>query len=771
MIKNNHSNKALAAIFLPISCLLAGIPFSSAQGQDAGAQTVDLPPLVVETSQAKKPKKAAASKKAPSATPQPQLPVEPVKSPSDIANDLDIGAAQAAAAKLQIPNTTGSALGLTPEETPATVNIVSRRDIEEKGARGLVETFRTIPGVVVGNNPGEVGTTVTRGFYKATGFLIDGSRVADPVFLPRDYSSFHFERVEMLKGPASVVSGTGGLVGSFNIVTKQATTERNFSEAMVSYGSFDTVETGIGTNIALSPDAAIRSTFTFSGTNGYVDDTENEKYGFTNNILLKPTDRLRITASADYFKDEISAYYATPLVDHSVARRPTGAVSSPDGLVLDRSLRYKNYDIEDGTMASESVWLRSAAYYRLTDAWTLRNELNYFHADRLWRNADTFTFNPSPAISRGSTFIAHDHEFWSDRMLLSFDGLVGGVRNRFAAGAEYMETTFGSTRRFGNAGDVDIFDPDRGSFPYDVLGTQQSADHVTKAIFAENAINLTPEWLLSAGIRYETIDLDRTVVSETSATTQEFGTELESTTWRIGTTYEVVPGTAVFAQYAEAVAPVSNLFLVSLTNSTLKLTTGTSAEVGVKSTLFGGRVTTSASLYEINQDNIVTRDPSDTSLSTQGGSQRSRGIEAEAAIDLTDRWNLSLSGTLIDSEYTELIQVVGGVVHDRKGNRPVNAVPYAWSALTTYRLEGLPVTLGALLTGVGPFYTSAANLYEAKERTVLDAWVAIDVGQGTLTFRGRNLTDEFYAEWADYNEKAVYVAPPRSFDVTYSVKW
>ncbi|MDQ8698470.1 TonB-dependent receptor [Hyphomicrobium sp. LHD-15] len=769
MNKHFHrlAKKSHAVGLFSFSCLLTAMPFSSARAQEANSQPVALPPLVVETPKAAKAKKATAGKKAPTTvSAQPQQPVAPEKSPEQIANDPTAGAADAAAAKLQIKNNTGSALGLTPEETPATVNIVTQRDIEEKGARGLVETFRTIPGVVVGNNPGEPGTTVTRGFYKATGFSIDGSRTADPVFLPRDYSSFHFDRVEVLKGPASVVSGTSGLAGSFNIVTKQATTDRNFSEAMVSYGSFDTVQTGVGTNIVLSPDAALRSTFSFSGSNGFIDDTESEKFGFTNNLLLKPTDRLKITASVDYFKDDFStAYYGTPLIDRSVARNPTGVVSSSNGLVLDKSIRDKNYDFEDGKMESESVWMRGAADYKLSENWTLRNELNYYSADRLWRDADYYSYSAG-LITRGTTLISHDHEFWSDRMVLSFDGLVGGVRNRFAAGAEYMETSFGTTRRFGSTPGVDIFDPDRGTYPFGTLGTQQSADHVTKAVFAENAVNLTPSWLVSAGIRYETIDLDRTIVNEMSGAAVSFGNEFESTTWRIGTTYEILKGTSVFAQYAEAVVPITALMTSSLSNAQFELSTGNSVELGIKSTLFGGRVTTTTSIYEINQDDIITR--TSASVSIQGGSQRSRGIEAEAAIDLTSRWNLSLSGTLIDAEFTELRAASGT---DLTGNRPVNSVPWAWSALTTYRLESVPATLGAQLTGVGPFYTSNANLYEAQDRTVLDAWIAFDVGQGTLTLRGRNLTDEFYAEWADYNETSLYVGAPRSFDVTYSVKW
>ena len=725
------------------------------------------------------PKAAPKQQSAEPAPPPAVVPeTEPVTaSPQEALRTLPSASAGAAAAKLEVPNNTGSALNLTPRETPATVNIVSEKDIEERGARGLVETLRIVPGVVVGNNPGEVGTTVTRGFYKATGFSIDGSRVADPVFLGRDYGSFHYDRVEVLKGPASVVSGTSGLAGSFNIVTKQATTERTFTEGMVSYGSFDTLETGLGVNVALSPFAAVRSTFTFSGSSGYVEDTDSRKYGFSTSILLKPSDRLTVSTSIDYYKDDYStAYYATPLISRSVARDPTDVVSSTNGLVLDRSIRYKNYNFYDGNMNMESIWLRNAAEYKLSDQWTLRNELSYYSADRLWRDSDfyTYTASPSPAIVRGITLISHDHEFWSEKMALRFDGNVGGMRNRFVAGGEYMETTFGSTRRFGSTPGVDIFFPDRGYYPEGNTSlfssrTKETAEHVTKAAFAENAINLLPQWVLVAGIRYETIDLDRTTFNEATRVTTAFDNHLGAHTWRIGTTYELLKGTSLFAQYAEAITPVSSaLMIASPANVRFKLTTGDSIEGGIKSTMFGGRVTTTTSVYQIEQDDILTRDPARPTVVVQGGSQRSRGVEVETAVSLTERWNVNLSGTIIDTEFTELRDGTGKSL---AGNRPVNAVPWAWSALMTYRLAAFPATIGAQVVGIGPFYTSNANLYEAKERTVLDAWVAFDVGKGQLRLRGRNLTDEFYAEWADYNQTSLYVGAPRSFDVSYSIKW
>ena len=795
MSKTAHAVLA-GTVALQLAVLPAGAqsPGATSQTQPTtNLPTVPVEPPAVPAQKAVQLKAApkAAVKAAPrQATPvakAKQVPAQPtapapgpmLTTPAQALATLPAASAAAAAAKLEVPNTTGSALNLTPRETPATVNIVSSQDMEERGARGLVEALRLVPGVVIGNNPGEVGTGVMRGFHKSHGVSIDGSRVADPVFLGRDYNSFHFDRIEVLKGPASVVSGTSGLSGSINIVTKQATTDRSFMEGMVGYGSFNSLQTGAGFNAVLSPQAAWRSTLSHSSSSGYVDDTDSYKLGFNNNVLLKPSDALKITASIDYYKDQYStAYYATPLIPRSLARNPTDVVSSSDGLVLDRSIRYKNYNVYDGDMHMESIWLRGAAEYKLTSQVTLKNEVSYYSADRLWRDQDFYTYSAG-LISRGSSLISHDHEFWSDRMSFNFDGQIGGMRNRFTAGAEYMETTFGSRRHFSNVGStpgVDIFNPDRGYYPEGSAAINsrnfESAEHVTKAVFAEHAINLTPAWILAAGIRYETIDLDRTSFNEVNGVTTTFGNTLDSTTWRIGTTYEVLPGTTLFAQYAEAVTPVSSaLMIANPVNAGFKLTTGTSKEAGIKSVLFGGRMTNTASVYQIDQDDILTRDPANPNVSIQGGSQRSRGIEAETAISLTNRWNVSLGGTLIDSAFTDLKERAGGVAVDRTGNRPVNAVPWAWNALMTYRLEALPATVGAQLVGVGPFYTTNANLYEAKERTTLDAFVTFDVGKGKLRLRGRNLTDELYAEWADYNATSLYIGAPRSFDVTYSIKW
>lgn len=743
-----------------------------ALAQEAKPQSTPLPPVVVEQSAlpapAKKAKKKVAAKTKPAQSAGASAPAGGVSTP---------GAASAAspasaAAKLATPNTTGSLLGLTPAETPATVNIVTQKDMQDKGARSLIEAYRTVPGVLSGNLPGEPGVTSIRGFSRgATGYSVDGFRAVDPLMISRDYDSFNFDRVEILKGPASVVSGTGALAGTINLVTRQATLGKTEVEGMTSYGSFGTVRAGASVNAPISPDAAFRSTISYSRGNGYVDDTDFEKVGFTNNVVLKPSSDLTLTGSVDYFHDDFSTpYQGIPLIPASVAREPTGLVSTPNGFVVDKSLRKTNYNVDDGRMKSDALWLRSKADYKLSRNWSFKNELGYYTADRYWGNSEDFTYNTGTGkLDRSTTLITHDHQFWSDRAYVAYDGPVGPVRDRFTAGYEYIDTQFGSVRRFGTATSVDPFAPVRGTFSTDNATTRQDFDSSveTSAVFAENAVNLTRDLLVLGGIRYEETSLDRQVNDLVKGATTSFGRKFDATTWRLGATYEVVKGTTLYGQYTEAVIPITTLLLSNLANSKFELSTGQSFEAGIKSIWLGGSLVTTAAAYQIDQDNILTRDPVTPSLTVQGGSQRSRGIEVDASLALTNRWNVYAAAAVIDAEYTSLRNATG----DLTGNRPVNVPPYTLYLSTDYRLEDFPATIGASLYSVGDFYTDTANTILVGERTLLDAWIAYDVGVGTVRLRGRNLTDEFYADWSGYSSTQVYLGAPRSFDVTYSAKW
>lgn len=663
-------------------------------------------------------------------------------------------------------------LGLSNRETPAIVDVLTQADFRNQGVRTAIEAMNAAPGVASGNLPGSIGSVSMRGFHRAVNYLHDGVRMANSDVGVRNWDVWMFERIEVIKGPASVTSGEGALAGAINFVPRRPALDRLSGEMLASYGSFDTARLAGDINVPLGSALAVRGDLSWSRSSGWIDDTDSRTFAASGSLLFKPDDRFSLTLSLDYFEDRFSgAYFGTPVVSRAVARDPSTAVSGSAGLVLDKAMRRVNFDVLDGDVGSDTLWLRARGEYALSDRLKLVSDTSWYTSNRIWRDADEYSFNAATGrIDRSTSLITHDHRYWNQRFHLAFDGPIADRRNRFTAGVEFGGTDFFTQRRFGTAASVDPFDPVRGGFPADTqanFGTRQdvTAEIGSFSLFAENALNLTPEWLLVGGLRYDHVKLDRRVLNVTSGATQTYGQSYDPLSWRAGTVYSLTAKTQLFAQYTYAVTPVSGLLFLSAGNAAFDLTTGYSYEAGIKTSLTGSGVELTASVFNIRQNDILTRDPASPALVIQGGSLRSRGAEISINLPATNELNIALSGTLLDAEYRQLIEA-GGV--DRTGNRPPNVPEQLADLVVTYAPKALPVTLTGSIRHNGSFFTSNANSVKVNAFTTFDASVAWRTKLGTLALRGRNLTDEFYADWSGYASGLVFVGAPRSVELSLS---
>lgn len=413
------------------------------------------------------------------------------------------------------------------------------------------------------------------------------------------------------------------------------------------------------------------------------------------------------------------------------------------------------------------------ADYALSDTLKIVSDTSYYDSFRDYKDADEYSFNATTGrIDRGATYISHDHQYWNQRLHLAFDGRIAGLRNRFTIGAEFGHTDFFTVRRFG-ASSVDPFNPVRGTFPADTPANFSTRQDVTAkvdalAIFAEDALNLTDQWLVVGGFRYDDVKLDRSVRNATSGAVQAYGQTYHPISWRAGTVYSVTPRTQLFAQYTRAVTPVSGLLFLSAANAKFDLTTGYSYEGGIKTSLSGTGVELTASAFYIRQDDILTRDPTNPAVVFQGGAQRSRGAEISLNLPVTPELNVTASGTLLDAEYLELIEA-GGV--NRAGNRPQNVPEQLADLVVTWSPKALPITLVGSARHNGDFYTETANVTKVNAFTTFDAAVSWNASFGTLTLRGRNLTDKFYADWSGYASGLVFIGAPRSVELSFTRKF
>lgn len=683
----------------------------------------------------------------------------------------------------------GSRLDLTLRETPASVEVIDRALIEVRGARSLDEAVRGAVGVTQGGNATSPSQTSSRGFTSGfVSYLYDGSRIAVPTMSARTQDTWNFERIEVLKGPSSLMSGDGAIGGAINFVTKRPDRARAASEAMVSYGSFNTWRFGAGINRPLGDAHAVRIDYSHQQSDGYIDRNKQRYDSLTLASTSALTRDVTLDLSLDALSDNVNSYQGSPLVPRVLAADPVGAVGDAAGRVIDRRLAFKNYNVDDAVMESESAWARAKLTWKLAPDWTLRNELSYYTADRSWRNAESYTFSAPRQVVRDLVGVTHDHQVFGNRLDLSYTGNLAGMKHRFAAGAEYSKTRFATRRSFSNGASaanaaltVDLFDPAYGT--YDALSangalytgagnrTNFSTSIPTASLYLEDALWVTDKWTIVAGLRQDRVKLGRRTADLNTGAATAYGQTYDPRSLRIGTVYAIDKDLSVYAQHTSASAPVGsgNLLLLSAANAAFELSKGTQSEIGIRQSLFGGQVDYTLALYRIGLDNILSRDAALPTLTVNSGKQSSRGVELAAAWRPARQVSVNGNVAVLDAQFDQLIEA-GNV--SRAGNLPPNVAKKTGNLWVDYKLDELPLKVGAALNYTGERYTNNANTIRMNAFTTADVYASWRLGAGEMSLRVRNLGDKLYAGWSGANVNSqVIVGAPRSADLTYHARF
>ena len=683
----------------------------------------------------------------------------------------------------------GSRLGLSIRETPASVEVLTQDDLQVRGLRTTRETFNDVVGAIAGNVPGNPAVVSLRGFAGNTvSILQDGVRISTSTVVQRDGNSWHYDRIEVLKGPASVLYGEGALAGVINKVTRKPVLGERRLDTLLSVGRFDSVFAAAGINLPVSPTIAVRADASYQRSDSLydVDNNDTVSAGLTASALWRPSDRVSLSVAVDHFEDRYdSTYQGLPLIPGQFALRPTDAVTTANGLVADRALRRRNYNPQGAYSGADETTVRSRLDWMAGSGWTVAIDLTGYTADRAFLLADSQTFvAPTAAFPSGSfrqiyQDFRHDHRFWNARGVIGNDSRIAGLRNRVSLGVEHNDTDFTSLRQ--QAGvtalpAVDARNPavvplPTGTAIFTTTNVTFDSSLNQTSVFAEDALNLTPGWLLVGGVRWDHIALSRATIQNTTGAIDRNSPTFDPLSWRAGTTWDVGGGLTLYAQYTTAVSPVSSILLASIANSRFRLTKGRAYEAGFKASGWGGRASVTGAAYRIVQKDILTRDPNDPALTVQGGRQSSRGIELSAVVAPVKALRLSGGISYTDARFDELWELIAGVRIDRSGNRPINIPSTTLNASALYTIAGR-VTLGGFLRHAGGFYTDTANTIRVAGHAVLDASLSVPVSrQATLTIRGRNLFNAFYGEYSGYPTTNVYIGAPRSFEVALATRF
>jgi iron complex outermembrane receptor protein len=660
---------------------------------------------------------------------------------------------------LDKPTETGSRLGLTLRETPASVEVVSGDEIRLRGDSSVYGAVTRFTGITGSGTPGNGGTALSsRGFtgHGSVMYLNDGVRMATgagTVTFPFD--TWTLGSIEALRGPASVLYGESSIGGAINVTPKRPTSTQAPIDVYTSAGSYNSYALGLGTGGPLAERLSYRIDAIGRRSNGYVDRGDSKSAALSAALKYDIDPSLSVTLQYDGGRQHPMRYFGTPLVNGTIR---------PDTVSL-------NYNVRDSEIRYNDDWTRLKAEWQPVGNVKVRNELYYLNADRHWRNLETYAYNPAANNVNRSDYleIFHDQSQIGNRLDATIDGKLLGLDNRVTAGLEANRIKFRHTNNFAFSGSSTV--PVTGFDPGDFQGGSATAPKFQTttnqtAVFFEDRLSLDASKHLVAGLRHDRIAFERQNLVPASG----FSKDLTATTGRLGAVWDLNKESTVYAQWSRGTDPIGSIITLNASNSQFELSTGTQFEVGLKQAFMQGKGEWTLAGYQIDKNKLLTRDPNNPTRVQQIGAQSSRGVEGSLAIRPLAGLSVMANVALLRARFDDFTENNNGVPVSRNGNVPRNVPQRSANLLATYNFSSA-WNIGGALRYVGKRYSNSANTITLPAYTVLDASIGYRVTKtSAITLRIFNLADRVYAD-APYNNGQWILGAPRSIELSANLSF
>ncbi len=633
-------------------------------------------------------------------------------------------------------------------DTPASIQVVPRAVIEDQGATRLADVVRNVSSVQVsGANGGRSDLFLIRGFA--------ARRIARDGFLsPSSFGDAaqlglaNVERVEVLKGPPSILYGPAGPGGLVNIITKKPQPEPRYSLTGRA-GSFDFYRGDVDLNQPLTEDGKLlaRLNASYENADSFRDHFINsERIQVAPSLRWVPTSRTTVDLDLEYYDRRHQFDYGVIAVDGKAPALP----------------RERFLGEEKDRVDSDEIRIQASVDHGLNDDWSLRALVRFSDTNAtptqsfpLGLEADGRTLN------RRFFVFNQDYQNYALQANLTGKFETGPLEHQLLFGADSNFTRFESEARAADLDPIDIFDPVYGATPgpLSAPGTQDRRIDFY-GVYLQDLISFGDHWKLLLGGRFDTAKtrFDRNDVNVTDKWDQAFSP-------RAGLVYQPIDDISIYASYTTSFLPP--LSGASFDGEEFEPEEGEQFEIGVKRDWFDGRLSTTLAAYQLTRSNVSTADPQNPTFSIQVGEQRSRGVEFDVAGELAPGWNVIGSLAYLDAEVTKdnTLPV---------GNQLVNAPNWSGSLWATYAFQGSPLRgleIGGGVFVVGDRKADFANQVDVDGYARVDLFARYEINDNiSLALNIENLFDKKYVEGVD-DPNFVDVGAPRSVFGTVQVKF
>ena len=662
--------------------------------------------------------------------------------------------------RLEQPASTGSYLDLTPMQTPASVDVITRAQLDARGDTALLDAITRATGLSSLAHPGNSGSALAaRGFSDSTSVmrLYDGMRQYGGVGVSFPFDTWSVERIEVLRGPASVIHGDGAIGGVINIIPKKPVFGPPGHELQATLGSEGKRGYGVGSGGALGANLAYRLDASGERADGWVQRGESRSRAVSGALAWRASADLSVQLSHAQGRQRPMRYFGTPLVNGVL----------PDAILAN------NYNVADSRIAYRDRWTELSAQWTPAEHILVRSKFYHIQSERYWRNAETYAFNPASGLvdRSGNTEIGHDQVQTGNTTSASVSGTLFGLANQASLGVDWNRSAFRHTNNTyaGSSGAVELLNPVPGWYQSAVAYLPRYRNKAQQyALFAEDRLEVDAQWALVAGARF---DHARLALRDLVSGAQAFERTYSNTGWRIGAVYQARTDLALYAQTARAADPVAGMLMLSAANSAFDVSTGRQVEAGIKQAFADQRGDWTLSAYAITKNNLLTRDTLNPALRVQVGQRSSQGIESTLSLALAGHVQLDANVALLQARYDDFTEAVGGVAVSRNGKVPTD-VPERLANLWLGWQYAPGWTLSGGLRHVGKRFADNANTLVMPAYTHTDLALHWKLAPSTsLKLHGANLFDRHSITTSYYTNTQWFVGQGRRVELTLNQRF
>ncbi|WP_130802663.1 TonB-dependent siderophore receptor [Acinetobacter ihumii] len=658
-------------------------------------------------------------------------------------------------------------LNIDAQETPQTINVVTRQQMDDFNFNSTRKVLENTPGVTVSNQETERTSYMARGF-EISNILTDG--VGFPLsnynYNNTNPDTYFYDRVEVVKGADALTNAFGDPSATINNIRKRPTKDLQINGG-ISYGSWDTQRYEADISGSLTKDDRVRGRIMgFEQTgDSYLDRYSSEKNGFAGILDADLTDSTTLTVGYSEQQNNPNAnnWGALPLLDHN-------------GQQISYSRSYNpNPDWTHWDHKTQEAF--AELKQKLGEKWTAKLTYNYTKTDHDSRLL--YYYGNPTAQGSDVSLTAWGGKERNEQNLFNFD-LQGsyalfGKEHEAAFGYSHIENKQHDLQSSGYINDTNINNDDSLGYPRQLTTdwaswTPQSvtwsdfsdaANYKQKidSFYAATRLHLTDDLKLLLGGNY--------VQAESNG--DSYGSDMSYDKDKFspyaGLTYNFSPEYTGYASYTSIFRPQTGVD--ETTNQALKAVEGKSYEVGMKSSWLDHKLTGTLAVFKTEQNNYPLRSSDGNPLNRKvlTSDLDSQGVEVGLAGQLTDYVNLSFGY----AQFSIKDKKNGGQARTYNPSQTLNL-------LATYTVPVLPkLKLGAGLRWqdaikLQDVSLGTQNLIKQDAYALVDVMASYDVNEHiSLQANGNNITDKKYLN--SFPDGQAFYGAPANYTVAVKFKY